>query len=81
MQNDLDDLGQHFSVMEKEYLEILEARRLAAEAEEMRKIVFEQQTEAAITLQAYWRGYQVRNQLKTKDKKVKKKKKGKQKKK
>lgn len=80
LRNDLDDLGRHFSILEKEYLEILEERRLAAEAEEKRKQEFERQTTAAIKLQACWRGYRVRKQLKKKEKKRKKGRKGKKKK-
>jgi hypothetical protein len=72
LRKDLDDLGRHFSVLEKEYLEILEERKLAAEAEEQRKMEFERQTTAAIKLQSCWRGYLVRKQMKKKDKKGKK---------
>ena len=80
LRKDLDDLGRHFSVLEKEYLEILEERRLAAEAEEQRRLKFERETAAAVKLQACWRGYHVRKQLKKKDKKKKKGGKGKNKK-
>lgn len=72
LRKDLDDLGRHFSVLEKEYLDILEERRLAEEAEERRKAEFERQTTAAIRLQACWRGYRVRKQMKKKAKKGKK---------
>ena len=72
LRNDLDDLGKHFIVIEKEYLEILEARRLAEEAEEERKRQLELKTVAVIRLQACWRGFRVRKQLKKKDKKGKK---------
>ena len=68
LRNDLDDLGRHFSLLEKEYLEILENRRLAAGAEEQRKMEFERKTTAAIKLQACWRGYIVRKHLKKKKK-------------
>ena len=72
LRKDLDDLGRHFSALEKEYLEILEERRLKAEAEEQLKIQLERQTAAAVKLQACWRGYRVRKQLKKKEKKGKK---------
>jgi hypothetical protein len=73
LRKDLDDLGRHFSVLEKEYLDILEERRLAEEKEEQRRLEFERKTAAATKLQAGWRGYSVRKQLKKKkDKKGKK---------
>lgn len=65
----MDDLGQHFLVLEKEYMDIMEERRLADEAKTKQKRELEIKTFAATTMQAHWRGFRVRKQLKKKDKK------------
>lgn len=72
MRRDLNDLGRHFLALEKEYWDIIERRKLTEEAEEKRKLELETKTAAVIRLQACWRGYRVRKQLKKKDKKAKK---------
>ncbi|KAM8756189.1 dynein regulatory complex protein 10 [Acanthopagrus schlegelii] len=61
-------LEKHFSVLEVEYNQILERRRLEEErrVEELREL--ELKTKAAIMVQAWWRGYSTRKALKNKGK-------------
>ncbi|CAB1460373.1 unnamed protein product [Pleuronectes platessa] len=68
-----------FSVLEREYDQIIERRRLAEEKrlEEMKEL--ELKTKAAIFAQAWWRGYSTRKALKNKGKNKGKKGKGKMK--
>ncbi|XP_062237020.1 dynein regulatory complex protein 10 [Platichthys flesus] len=67
-----------FSVLETEYDQIIERRRLAEEKrqEEMKEL--ELKTKAAIFAQAWWRGYSTRKALKNKGKNKGKKGKGKE---
>ncbi|KAM9360656.1 dynein regulatory complex protein 10 [Symphorus nematophorus] len=78
-EEELRKLEKSFSVLEVEYNQIMEKRRLAEEKriEEMKEL--ELKTKAAIFAQAWWRGYCTRKALKNKSK-GKKAKKGKGKK-
>ena len=70
-QEELKKLGNPFSVLELEFNQILEKRRLREEKrrEEMREL--ELKTKAAILIQAWWRGYSIRKALKNKGKRKK----------
>lgn len=68
---ELRTLEKHFSVLEVEYNQILERRRLEEErrVEELRML--ELKTKAAILVQAWWRGYSTLKALQNKGKKGK----------
>ncbi|XP_018524184.1 dynein regulatory complex protein 10 isoform X2 [Lates calcarifer] len=76
----LRSLEKPFSVLEVEYKQIQEKRRLAEEKRQKEMKELELKTKAAIFAQAWWRGYSIRKALKNKGK-SKKAKKGKGKKK
>nr|XP_019956441.1 PREDICTED: IQ domain-containing protein D-like [Paralichthys olivaceus] len=67
-EEELSKLKEPFSILETEYNQIQERRRLAEEKrqEEMREL--ELKTKAAIFAQAWWRGYSIRKALKNKGK-------------
>ena len=62
--------------MEKEYVEIMEARRIAREKAEEANRELQAKIRAATLIQSFWRAFKIRKQLKNKKKKGKKGKKG-----
>lgn len=64
-------LEMFYSELDVEYSYILEKHRLAKEKKENEAKELALKTEAALLLQAYWRGYRVRKALKEKEKKGK----------
>ncbi|XP_036435933.1 dynein regulatory complex protein 10 [Colossoma macropomum] len=78
---ELRDLQEHYAVLELEYSQIMEERRIAQEQREEEEKEREVKSQAAVIIQAFWRGYCVRKVMKAKTKsKSKKAKKGKGKK-
>ncbi|KAM7416872.1 hypothetical protein PAMA_018784 [Pampus argenteus] len=73
-EEELRKLEKAYAVLEVEYNQILEKRRLAEERRKEEMIELELKTKAAIFAQAWWRGYSTRKALKnkTKSKKAKK---------
>ncbi|KAG7481077.1 hypothetical protein MATL_G00062950 [Megalops atlanticus] len=65
---ELQDLEEHYAVLELEYNQIMEERRLAQEQreEEERELVIMHHN--AVVIQAYWRGFKVRKAMKSKSK-------------
>ncbi|MGH0165028.1 UNVERIFIED_CONTAM: hypothetical protein FKN15_048200 [Acipenser sinensis] len=75
-QGELKELEEHFAVLDQEYSQIMEERRLAREKEqEERELVL--MICAATRIQALWKGYKVRKMMKSKKGKKGKGKKGK----
>ncbi|XP_072550447.1 dynein regulatory complex protein 10 isoform X2 [Salminus brasiliensis] len=71
---ELRELQEHYAVLELEYSQIMEERRIAQERKEEEEREREVQSHAAIIIQAFWRGSCVRKAMKakTKGKKAKK---------
>ncbi|KAH9525523.1 hypothetical protein Btru_001618 [Bulinus truncatus] len=65
----LIELEERFATLEKEYLSIMEERRLARSKLERAQRELELVVKAATTIQAFWRSYKVRKALKAKAKK------------
>ncbi|KAM4707473.1 dynein regulatory complex protein 10 [Discoglossus pictus] len=65
----LAELQEKLAVLEVEYVQIVEERRLAQLKKEEAEKEFANQTQAATLIQAYWRGFQVRRTMKSKKKK------------
>ncbi|XP_064153776.1 dynein regulatory complex protein 10 isoform X6 [Anguilla rostrata] len=63
---ELQELEEHYKVLELEFSQIMDERRLAQELkeEEERERVIKEQN--AVIIQAYWRGFQVRKEMKGK---------------
>lgn len=76
---ELCQLQEHFAVLELEYTQIMEERRRESERREEEKRKRATQSQAAVIIQAVWRGWKVRKAMKNKSK-SKKSKKGKAKK-
>ncbi|KAM9440706.1 dynein regulatory complex protein 10 [Clarias gariepinus] len=76
---ELQQLQEHFSVLELEYSQIVEEQRRECERREEEERDRETKSRAAVVIQAFWRGWRVRNAMKKKSK-GKKGKKGKSKK-
>lgn len=74
---EVERLEMLYSELDVEYRNILENRRLAEEKKEKEAKQLMLMTEAALLIQACWRGYGVRKALKEREKKGKKGKKGK----
>lgn len=72
----LNELEERFKTLEKEYLEIVEARRIAKEKAEAAERELNLKIRAARLIQSLWRAHRARKQL-NKKKKGKKGKKGK----
>ncbi|KAI1900498.1 hypothetical protein AGOR_G00050550 [Albula goreensis] len=65
---ELRELEKHYAVLELEYSQIMEERKLAQEQkekEEREKVIKDQN---AVIIQAYWRGFKVRKAMKGKNK-------------
>ncbi|KAJ7340145.1 hypothetical protein OS493_002872 [Desmophyllum pertusum] len=73
----LNELEERFKTLEKEYVEIVEARRIAKEKAEAAERELNLKIRAARLIQSLWRAHKARKQLKNKKKKGKKGKKGK----
>ena len=73
----LNELEERFKTLEKEYLEIMEARRIAKEKAEAAEKELNLKIRAARLIQSLWRAHKARKALKNKKKKGKKGKKGK----
>lgn len=73
-QGELKELEKAFSVLEVEFNQIQEKRRLAEEKRMQEIRDLELKTKAAIIIQAWWRGYITRKALKNKSKRKKTKK-------
>ncbi|KAL9957050.1 hypothetical protein ACROYT_G038634 [Oculina patagonica] len=73
----LNELEERFKTLEKEYLEIVEARRIAKEKAEAAERELNLKIRAARLIQSLWRAHKARKALKNKKKKGKKGKKGK----
>jgi len=73
----LQTIETKFAVLEKQYLAIVEERRIKKEKREQEEKELRAMIKAATMFQAFWRSYKVRKMLKQKGKKDKKKKKGK----
>ncbi|KAL6463082.1 hypothetical protein MHYP_G00274730 [Metynnis hypsauchen] len=76
---ELRELQEHYAVLELEYSQIMEERRIAQEQREEEEREREVKSHAAVIVQAFWRGHCVRKVMKAKVK-SKKAKKGKGKK-
>ncbi|XP_059149687.1 dynein regulatory complex protein 10-like [Physella acuta] len=63
------ELEERFATLEKEYLSIMEERRVARSKLERAQRELEMMVKAATTIQAFWRSYKVRKALKAKAKK------------
>ncbi|CAL1527898.1 unnamed protein product [Lymnaea stagnalis] len=63
------ELEERFATLEKEYLSIMEERRVARSKLEKAQRELEMLVKAATTIQAFWRSYKVRKALKAKSKK------------
>ncbi|XP_069817528.1 dynein regulatory complex protein 10 isoform X2 [Dendropsophus ebraccatus] len=67
----LAELKEKLAVLEVEYVQIIEERRLAQLRKEEEEKELASMTRAAIVIQAHWRGYRVRHSMKSKKKKKK----------
>ena len=67
----LSELEERFKTLEKEYLEIMEARRIAKEKAEAAERELNLKIRAARLIQALWRAHKARKALKNKKKKGK----------
>ncbi|XP_056384736.1 dynein regulatory complex protein 10 [Hyla sarda] len=68
----LAELKEKLAVLEVEYVQIMEERRLAQLRKEEAEKELANMTRAAIVIQAHWKGYRVRQSMKSKKKKKKK---------
>jgi len=68
----LHELEERFNTLEKEYVSIMEERRLAREKREKAERELAMMVKAATTIQAFWRSYKVRKALKQRKNKRKK---------
>ncbi|KAM4053242.1 dynein regulatory complex protein 10 [Anomaloglossus baeobatrachus] len=68
----LVELKEKLAVLEVEYVQIVEERRLAQLRREEAERELASMNRAAIVIQAHWKGYQVRRSMKSKKKKKKK---------
>ena len=75
----LNELEERFKTLEKEYLEIVEARRIAKEKAEAAERELNLKIRAARLIQSLWRAHKARKALKNKKKKRKERKKGQEK--
>ena len=67
----LSELEERFKTLEKEYLEIMEARRIAKEKAEAAERELNLKIRAARLIQSLWRAHKARKALKSKKKKGK----------
>lgn len=67
-EEELRSLEKRFSVLESEYDQIMERRRLAEEKRQTEMRELELKIKAAIFAQAWWRGYSTRKALKNRGK-------------
>jgi len=65
----LFELEERFATLEKEYLAIMEERRVARDKRERAQRELALLVKSATTIQAFWRSYKVRKALKAKNKK------------
>lgn len=77
---ELRELEEAYAVLEQEFSQIQEERRLADERREEEQKELEKKSRATTIIQAYWRGHRVRKAMRGKGKKGSKGKKGKGKK-
>uniref|UniRef100_A0A8C7L969 Dynein regulatory complex protein 10 n=1 Tax=Oncorhynchus kisutch TaxID=8019 RepID=A0A8C7L969_ONCKI len=77
---ELRELEEAYAVLEQEFSQIQEERRLAEERREEEQKELEKKSRASTIIQAYWRGHRVRKAMRGKGKKGSKGKKGKGKK-
>lgn len=68
----LNELEERFRTMEKEYVDIMEERRIAREKAEKANRELQAKIKAATLIQSFWRALKARKQLKNKKKKGKK---------
>ncbi|KAL4646494.1 IQ domain-containing protein D-like [Arapaima gigas] len=68
----LEELEERYTILEVEYTQIVEEKRLAKEKKEREEQELAAKTSAAVIIQAYWRGYRVRKAMTAKGKKGKK---------
>ncbi|XP_056149756.1 dynein regulatory complex protein 10 [Lampris incognitus] len=69
---ELTELEEVYAVLELEYSQIQEERQLAEERMMEEKRELELKSQAAIIVQAWWRGYRIRKAIKGKSKRSKK---------
>ncbi len=60
----MEELEVRFAELKKEYDSIQDEKRIAEEKEKKLKDILEKQTKAVILIQAYWRGFAARKDLK-----------------
>jgi len=65
----LFELEERFATLEKEYIAIMEERRVARDKRERAQRELAMLVKSATTIQAFWRSYKVRKALKAKNKK------------
>lgn len=65
---ELRELEEHYSVLEVEYKQVMEERRLAQEQQEEEERAREVMGNAATVIQAHWRGFRVRKAMRVKGK-------------
>lgn len=68
----LEELKEKLAVLEVEYVQIMEERRQAQLRKEEAEKELANMNRAAVIIQAHWKGYQVRQSMKSKKKKKKK---------
>lgn len=65
---ELQELEEHYALLEVEFLQIMEEKRLADQQEEEEQQDLAVKSCAALIIQAYWKGHRVRKMMRVKSK-------------
>ncbi|XP_048841836.1 dynein regulatory complex protein 10 isoform X2 [Brienomyrus brachyistius] len=65
---ELQELEEHYALLEVEFLQIMDEKRLAKQQAEKEQQDLAVRSRAALTIQAYWRGHRVRKMMRVKSK-------------
>ncbi|XP_023666072.1 dynein regulatory complex protein 10 isoform X3 [Paramormyrops kingsleyae] len=65
---ELQELEEHYALLEVEFLQIMEEKRLANQQEEEEQQDLAVKSHAALIIQAYWKGHRVRKMMRVKSK-------------